>query len=119
MAEHRDDGRPARALVVPTDVTLGSTAPTTPQDDPEASATVKEAMATMTVPASDAIFAAASDPPRDDESSALLMTGDRIRDNTAWVEMARGLVNQALAALKAAEARNSDALSKGERLTTT
>ena len=53
-------------------------------------------------------LAAVSEPPKGDGSGTLLMTGDRTSDNTAWVEMARGLVNQALAALKAAEAGNSD-----------
>lgn len=52
-------------------------------------------------------FAAVSELPKA-EPGPLPMTGDSTRDNTAWIEMARGLVNQTLAALKAAEAGNSD-----------
>lgn len=104
---------------------FATTAATTQQDAP-APATVKEVMVTMTVPASDVIFGAASEPPKDAqqwvtvrksavmlaESGKLLMTGERARDNTTWREMARALVDQADATLKAAEARNADALSK-------
>ena len=93
-------------------------------DAPEAPATVKEVMVTMTIPSSDAIFDAAYEPPNDDEqwvavrknavmlveSGKLLMTSERARDNTTWMEMARELVVQAEATLKAAEARNADAL---------
>jgi cytochrome c556 len=96
------------------------------QNPDEATATVKDVMETMTVPSSDVIFTAASEPPKDDqqwlavrnsavtlaESGKLLMTGGRAKDNTTWMEMARALVNQAEATSKAAEAKNSDALSK-------
>ena len=81
-------------------------------------------IATSTIPSSDAIFDAAYEPPNDDEqwvavrknavmlveSGKLLMTSERARDNTTWMEMARELVVQAEATLKAAEARNADAL---------
>jgi prophage DNA circulation protein len=92
----------------------------------KAAATVKEIMQTMTEPSSDVIFTAASEPPTTPqqweavrksavvlaESGNLLMTGGRAKDNTTWMEMARALVDQTEATLKAAEARNSEALSK-------
>jgi predicted regulator of Ras-like GTPase activity (Roadblock/LC7/MglB family) len=99
---------------------------TAQRDADKAPATVKQVMVTMTVPSSDAIFSAASEPPKDDEqwvavrtsammlaeSGNLLMTGGRAKDNTSWMEMARELVKQAQATLKAAETRNSDALAQ-------
>lgn len=126
MAEHRGDGRRARALIVTAAVVLVTVAATAQQDADTAPATVKQVMVTMTVPSSDAIFAAASEPPKDDEqwvavrksammlaeSGNLLMTGGRAKDNTTWMEMAREMVKQTEATLKAAEARNSEALSK-------
>jgi glycerol-3-phosphate dehydrogenase len=80
----------------------------------------------MTEPSSEVIFTVASEPPADPqqweavrksavvlaESGDLLMTGGRAKDNTTWRKMARELVTQAQATLKAAEARNSKALSK-------
>lgn len=87
---------------------------------------VKEVMLTMTIPASDAIFDAASEPPKNDqqwaavrksaamlaESGKLLTAGGLAKDNTAWMEMARALVTQAEATIKAAEARNADQLAQ-------
>ena len=81
-------------------------------------------MVTMIMPSSDAIFGAAYEPPTDDgqwtalqknagmlvESGKLLMTGERARDSTTWMELARELVVQAEVSLKAAENRNADAL---------
>jgi hypothetical protein len=126
MAEHRGDGRRARALIVTAAVVLVTAAATAQQDAAKAAATVKQVMVTMTVPSSDAIFAAASEPPKDGEqwvavrksammlaeSGNLLMTGGRAKDNTTWMGMAREMVKQAEATLKAVEARNSDALAK-------
>jgi len=114
------------ALAVTAAAVLVTAAATAQQDAPAAPATVKGVMITMTVPASDAIFDAASEPPKDDpqwvavrkgalmlaESGKLLMTGERAKDSTTWMEMARALVDQAEATLKAAEAKNSDALLK-------
>jgi hypothetical protein len=114
------------ALIVTAAVALVTVAATARQDAPAAPATVKGVMVTMTVPASDVIFDAATEPPKADqqwvavrksavmlaESGKLLMTGERARDNTTWMEMARALVDRAEATLKAAEARNGDALSK-------
>jgi prophage DNA circulation protein len=106
---------------------FAAAAATAQQQNPDkAAATVKEIMQTMTEPSSDVIFTAASEPPTDQqqweavrksavvlaESGNLLMTGGRVKDNTTWMEMARALVDQADATVKAAEARNSEALSK-------
>jgi hypothetical protein len=85
------------------------------------SLTTKEIMATMTVPGSDAIFAAASDNPSWDavrkgavlveESGQLLMTGARVRDREGWLQNARELVARAGAARRIADTtKNADAL---------
>ena len=114
------------ALIVTAGAMCAAAAATAQQNADEAPATVKQVMVTMTVPSSDAIFSAASEPPTDDEqwlavrksavmlaeSGNLLMTGGRAKDNTAWMEMAREMVKQAEAALKAVEARNGDALAQ-------
>ena len=113
------------ALIV-TAAMLATAAAVARQDAEKAPATVKQVMQTMTEPSSEVIFTAASEPPKDQqqweavrksavvlaESGRLLMTGGRARDNTTWMEMARALVDQAEATLKAAEAKNSDALSQ-------
>ncbi len=95
-----------------------------PQDADRAAPAVKHVMATMTVPASDAIFLAASEPPKDEsqwvalrvhaetlaESGRVLTTVDRAKDDTEWIEMARALVAQAEATLTAIEQKDADAL---------
>ena len=87
---------------------------------------VKQVMLTMTIPASDAIFSAASDPPKNAqawlelrtdvqtlvESGNLLMTRGLAKDNAAWMEMTRALVTQAQATLKAIDAKSGDALAQ-------
>ena len=97
-----------------------------PQDSTKAAPTVKAVMATMTVPASDAIFSAASDPPKDAaqwvalrasavmlaESGRLLNTTARAKDDHEWVEMARALVAETEATFKAIDAKDLDALSQ-------
>lgn len=122
MTKHKGEGHRARVLIVTAAVVLVTAAATAQQE----AATVKEVMVTMTVPASDVIFGAASKPPTTDqewaavrtsavmlaESGTLLMTGGRARDNTTWMEMARALADQADTTLKAAKARDRDALSK-------
>ena len=94
------------------------------QDTQPETVTVKRVMETMTIPASDAIFSAASELERDTkvwqearkgaivlaESGDLLMTGGRAKDNTTWLDMSRALVTQAQAALKAIDAKDGDAL---------
>jgi cytochrome c556 len=126
MADQRGSGRLLRVLIATVAVVLAATAVTVPQEPLKASATIKEVMATMTGPSSEVIFAAASEPPKDDlqwvavrnsavtlaESGELLMTGGRNRDTTTWMAMSRGMVTQAQAAQAAAEARNSDELSQ-------
>jgi cytochrome c556 len=96
------------------------------QDSKRETATVKEVMQTMTIPASDAIFSAASDKPKDAEgwlelrkntvmlreSGELLMTGARAKDKAAWMDMARALVTEAQATLKAIDAKDGDALAQ-------
>jgi cytochrome c556 len=97
-----------------------------PQDANEAASAVKDVMVTMTVPASDAIFSAESEPPKDDaqwvalrasakalaDSGRVLITTSRAKDDREWVEMARALVTEAEATLKAIDARDGDALSQ-------
>jgi cytochrome c556 len=127
MAEHRGDHRRARALIVTAAAIVAiASAVVASQNVSKAPATVKDIMLTMTVPSSEVIFSAASEPPKDQqqwdavrkgagelaESGRLLMSGGRAKDTTTWMEMARDLVKQAEATLKAAEGRNSDALSK-------
>ncbi len=88
--------------------------------------TVKDVMTTMTIPASDAVFDAAAEPPTTAEawsvvrksavtlaeSGRLLMTDALAKDKTTWNEMARDLAREAEAAIKVAEAKDRDALEK-------
>lgn len=81
-------------------------------------------MTSMTIPASDAIFDAASSPPDSDAtwaalrksadtlaaSGRLLMTPALARDTTTWMEMARAMVTQAEATVKIADAKARDRL---------
>jgi len=104
-------------------VFLGTLVPAA-QDNGRAPATVKEVMTTMTIPASDAIFSAAADPPAspDDwaalqrsaamlgESGRLLMTDAFAKDRTTWMEMARELASEADTVQEAGNARNRTAL---------
>jgi hypothetical protein len=94
------------------------------QDSARGPASVKEVMTSMTIPASDVIFDAASNPPDNDAkwaalresagtlaaSGRLLMTPALARDTTTWMEMARGLVTQAEATLKVADTKARDQL---------
>lgn len=89
-------------------------------------ATVKQIMLALTIPSSEAIFDAASEPPKTEqdwtkvatnavvlaEAGNLLMIGPRARDKEAWMKMARAQVDAAEAVMKAANAKNADALSK-------
>ena len=101
--------------------TMASAAAQEPAKPPR---TVKEVMTTMTVPASEAIFRAASESPRNDEqwaalgkaaetlaaSGRLLMTPALARDTAAWTAFSRTLVAQATALSKITEAKRGDAL---------
>jgi hypothetical protein len=88
------------------------------------STTVKQVMVNLTIPGSDAIFDAATDPPKTAEqweavrkgattlveSGQLLQTADLAKDNNAWMEMAREMVTQAQATLKVVDAKDAGAL---------
>lgn len=97
-----------------------------PQDARRDTSTVKQVMLTMTIPSSEVIFSAASDPPKDDagwqelrrnalvlaESGTALMTGGLARDNSTWMEIARALVAEAQATATAADTKNGEALAQ-------
>ena len=86
----------------------------------------KGAMTSMTIPASDRVFEAASEPPKTDDtwavlrkavetlaaSGRLLTRAELARDKTTWMEMARALVTEADKALKVVQAKNGDALAQ-------
>jgi hypothetical protein len=115
---------PTTTLVIAAAVTFASvtyarqTAPT-----PK---TVKEVMTTMTIPASDAVFDAAAEPPAGAEawtalrksavtlaeSGRLLMRNPLAKDKDTWIDMARDLVREAEATIKVAEAKDRNALEK-------
>jgi hypothetical protein len=97
------------------------TAIAAPQEAPKAAPSVMDVMTTMTVPASDAIFAAAFEPPKDAaqwvtlRASAKVLADSgraitRAKDDAEWTEMARALVTQAEVALKAIDKKDADAL---------
>jgi hypothetical protein len=89
-------------------------------------ATVKEVMTTMTIPASDAVFESATEPPASAEawaalresavtlaeSGRLLMGNPLAKDKDTWIDMARDLVREAEVTIKAAVAKDRDALEK-------
>src|SRR5215216_5692950 len=78
----------------------------------------------LITPASDAVFHASGDPPRDAkgweaargqalllaEAGNLLMIGTRVRDNNQWMKMSRAMVDAAALAATAAEKRDANAL---------
>jgi len=121
MVDQRRNRRFVRALSATVVMVLVATTVTAPQEPPKAPATIKVIMATMTVPSSEVIFEAVSEPPKADllwaavlnsattlaESGELLMTGGRTRDNTAWMAMSRGLVTRARAVQTAAQTRST------------
>lgn len=87
-------------------------------------ATSMQIMKLMTIPFSDVVFMAGSEPPKDQngwtqvqeqaialaEAGNLLMVGGRSK-GAAWMRMARAQVDAAEAAAKAAAAKNGDQLS--------
>lgn len=111
-------------LLMAAAVMIASAAGIAQQEPAKAPTTVKEVMTTLTIPASDVIFAAASELPQNDEqwaalrqgaqtlaaSGRLLMTVHLARDTTTWMEMSRALVSQAEATLKIAGAKKGEAL---------
>ena len=94
------------------------------QESQRETVTVRQVMETMTIPASDAIFSAALETPQDAkawqdvrqaavtlaESGNLLIADGLAKDSTTWIDMARALVTQAQATLKAVDAKDGDAL---------
>ncbi len=87
--------------------------------------TTLQIMHAIVKPASDAVFAAGGEAPKDAkgwtdvehqavalaESGNLLMLGDRVKDQADWMKMSRALVDAAAVAMKAAQAKNADAMS--------
>ena len=110
--------------VVPTLLWAVSVTAQQPRTGVRPVATVKQLHDVMITPASDAVFHASGEPPRDDdgwttartqalvlaESGNLLMLGSRARDNAAWMSMSRALVDAAATAVSAAERKDADAL---------
>ena len=96
------------------------------QDANKAAQTVKGVMQTMTIPASDEIFSAASEPPKDEtqwvalranaatlaESGRLLARTGPAKKDAAWIEMARALVTEAEATLKAIDAKDPEGIAQ-------
>ena len=86
---------------------------------------VKDVMLALTIPTSETVFKAASEPPKDAaewshvrnqalalaESANLLLIGDRVPDRDAWVRFSIAQRDAAVVAIKAAESRDGDALS--------
>ena len=94
-------------------------------------ASVNQLMKAIVIPTSDAIFQVAMKAPETDEewtamqnnaltlaeSGNLLMIGSRAKDQGDWVKAAQALVDEATVALRAAEAKNVDALMEaGDRM---
>lgn len=131
---HPANGTCRRAIAVVAVMALVSVAATAQQGTPTTPTTVKEVMVTLTGPSADVIFMAAGEPPQNDqqwaavrkgalalaESGRLLMTAERARDRTTWIDMAREMVAKTETAMKAADRRNAEALSEaGDDLYTT
>ena len=90
----------------------------------DAVASIAEIHEAMINPASDAIFNVGSEPPKDDqawtavrnnaiilaESGNLLMIGSRAKDGGDWMKMSQAMAAAAVMALKAANAKQADAL---------
>ena len=96
----------------------------TPQEAVKAAPTVMEVMRTATVPASDAIFSAAAEPPKEAaqwvalrasakalaDSGRVLTTIAHATDEAEWIAMARALVTEAEATFTAIDQKDADAL---------
>jgi cytochrome c553 len=97
-------------------------------------ATIIQLHEAMISPASDAIFNAGQEPPKDEkawlavrnnalilaEAGNLLMLGGRAKDQGGWMKMSRAMVDAAATAAKAAEAKNVDAImAAGDRIVST
>ncbi len=93
-----------------------------PELEPVASLT--ELMQAMIIPASNALFDVARNPPADDgdwkhvrnqaiilaESGNLLMIGERAKNDEVWISTSRALIEAGLAAKRAADAKDVDGI---------
>ena len=87
-----------KAIIIPNAEVVWNVAMEAPQDDPEWTAVQNSALTLA-------------------ESGNLLMIGSRAKDQGDWVKAAQALVDEATVALRAAEAKNEDALLEaGDRL---
>ena len=89
-------------------------------------ATVKQLMKAIVIPSSDAVFQVAAKEPKNEEQWAavqnsalalaeagnLLMIGSRAKDRGEWMKQSQALVDLGTVAVKAAEAKDVDAVSK-------
>jgi hypothetical protein len=105
-------------------ITVPLAAQRTPATGVRAVASVKQLHEVMISPASDAVFDASANPPRNDngwtaarnqalllaEAANLLMVGNRVRDTDNWMKMSRALVDAAALAASAAEKKDTKAL---------
>ncbi len=87
-------------------------------------ASVMQLMEALVIPSSDALFNVGRQAPQNDdewaairnhaiilaESGNLLMIGSRAKDQDAWMRMSQALADAGAVALKAAEAKNVDAV---------
>lgn len=117
--------RPALTLAATTAIVLAALVSYAQQTTVKPVATVKQIMQTKVVPLSDAVFTAASEPPKTAaqwtalrrpalgliESGRLLMVGPRSKDKV-WMKMAQQEVDAAQAVMKAAVAKDGEALSR-------
>ena len=119
--------RPAVVCVALSCIACTEQAPPAPPPIPFKSiATVKQLMNALTVPASNVVFGAAGEPPKDDEdwlnvernalalaeSGNLLMLPGRARDDTEWRQQSVALIEAATLAVAAAEAKNAGKLAE-------
>ena len=94
-------------------------------------ANVYQLMKGIVIPSSDVVWHVAMEPPKDDqewsvvqnnaltlaEAGNLLMIGSRAKDQGNWIKAAQGLVDAATVVLRAAQAKNVDAVNEaGDRL---
>jgi hypothetical protein len=105
-------------------ITVPLAAQRTPATGVRAVASVKQLHEVMISPASDAVFDASANPPRNDqgwtaarnqalmlaEAGNLLMVGNRVRDSDNWMKMSRALVDAAARAAMAAEKKDGKVL---------
>jgi hypothetical protein len=91
----------------------------------ESAATTRQVMLAMTVPTSNAVFAAGGEAPKDDagwalveanavilaESAQMLKTGSRAVDQKDWLKLSDALISAAEGAAHAAHEKNPDKLS--------